>query len=109
MRLFPKRYSVCEQCRVHFEPYDGPGSRLCENHRAEWLAMEVRRCAVISWATTNWEKLEPQANADIAAASAHYSECLQAHYANVAQAQQGSLAGLGSAFPFGYNPMAPRQ
>ena len=95
MRLFPKRFSVCEQCRVHFDPYDGPGSRLCENHRAEWLAMEVRRCAVIAWATANWEKLEQQVNEERAAFAQTYAGHMQAHYANLQQAQQGSLAGYG--------------
>ena len=96
MRLFPKRFSVCEQCRVHFDPYDGPGSRLCENHRAEWLAMEVRRCAVIAWATANWEKLEQQVNEERAAFAGQRAQSMQEHYANLGRAQNSPLSGLGT-------------
>ena len=59
--LFCKpRYSVCEKCRVHFEPIEGHGSDLCENHRAEWLDRYYRQSAVSSWVEANWERLEKQ-------------------------------------------------
>ena len=60
MNLFRKRYSVCEKCHVHFEPWEGPGSHLCENHRVEWLDRERRRSVVFGWANANWERLEEQ-------------------------------------------------
>ena len=115
MRLFPKRYSVCETCQVHFEPFKLKGSHLCSVHRGEWLELQRRKQAVAWWAQDHWEKLETQMKAEKAendAISNEFSQNIQAHYSAMAQAQQsrlgGQLGGLGQ-FASGNMPFTPPQ
>ena len=62
MNLFCKRYSVCAQCKVHFEPApQARHSELCTEHRKPVIEKEDRILRVLEWAKLNWEKLEPQA------------------------------------------------
>lgn len=65
--LFCKKYSVCDECRVHFEPYRDieDYQHLCPEHRKPWLDKATRMKFVVSWATTNWERLEKQAREEI--------------------------------------------
>ena len=65
MNLFCKKFSVCQQCKVHFEP--APTERhaeLCPEHRKPVVEREDRISLVVNWAKLNWEKLEPQAIED---------------------------------------------
>ena len=103
MRFFPKRFSVCEQCHVHFEPFEGEGAHLCSVHRGEWVDLQRRKKAVVLWAQCNWEKLEAQMKAEHDRLTTDYVKAQQAAYA---QAQQsplgGQLGGLGAGSPFPY-------
>ncbi len=70
MKFFCREhFTICRECRVHFEPYpDGYGEPfdLCPVHREPAMALLCRRRTVEVWAANNWEKLEPQALAEIA-------------------------------------------
>ena len=60
---FCKKYNVCSECKVHFEPitgYEAKWGNLCATHRGPVMALAARRQAVIDWAGSRWEKLEPQ-------------------------------------------------
>lgn len=62
---FCKKYRICAQCRVHFEPdmvLRHP--ELCPEHRKPVVELELRKELVARWAAANWEKLEPQAKED---------------------------------------------
>lgn len=62
MNLFCKKYSVCKECKVHFDP--APSERhaeLCPAHRKPVVELEDRILLVVEWAKRNWEKLEPDA------------------------------------------------
>ena len=64
MSWFKKKYSVCSECQVHFEPATGVDAEgwphLCPTHRKPVKERDLRKSAVVSWARQNWEKLEPQ-------------------------------------------------
>lgn len=66
MKWFKPKYTVCTQCSMLFDPTDGPFPDLCPTHRKPVMEKAERRQRVISWATSNWEKLEEQMNADYA-------------------------------------------
>ena len=60
-RSSPK-YTVCQQCKVHFEPYSNLSlfNYLCPTCRKPVEETYNRKKAVINWAESNWEKLEPK-------------------------------------------------
>ena len=61
MNLF-RKMSVCFECQVFFKPVTGYEARwghLCATHRKPVMERDLRRDAVVDWAKTNWEKLEP--------------------------------------------------
>ena len=64
MSWFKKRYSVCSECQVHFEPATGMDAErwpdLCPTHRKPVKERDLRKDSVLAWALQNWEKLEPQ-------------------------------------------------
>lgn len=63
MNFFCKKYTACQECRVHFEPAP-QGTRhaeLCPEHRKPVIEREDRILLVVEWAKRNWEKLEPRA------------------------------------------------
>lgn len=64
MKWFKPKYTVCTQCSMLFEPTKGPFPDLCPTHRKPVMEKAERRQRVIAWATSNWEKLEAQMNAD---------------------------------------------
>ena len=54
--------SVCKECGAHYDPVVGYESRwgdLCPTHRKPVMELDLRREAVVSWASQCWEKLEP--------------------------------------------------
>jgi hypothetical protein len=56
------KYLTCRECGVRFEPDQATEKRwadLCGPHRIKQTLIDRRRDAVISWATSNWEALEP--------------------------------------------------
>lgn len=77
--FFKKRYSVCRECGVHFEPAskgerDAGFGDLCLTHRRPWIERAQRREEVLVWAGANWEKLEKQMEEQQAAEVAAMSE-----------------------------------
>ena len=59
MRWF-KRYAVCKECGVYFEPMKGITIRrdLCFTHRQQVMERDYRKETVMKWAEANWERLE---------------------------------------------------
>ena len=55
-----KKYSICGECQVHFEPTSDHFSNLCLTHRKPKLELLARQERVIAWAKANWKKLELQ-------------------------------------------------
>ena len=60
MKWFKPKYTVCEQCQVHFEPVEGTYNNYCQEHRQPKLDLLDRRKRVVAWAERNWERLEEQ-------------------------------------------------
>ena len=60
---FKPKYSICSECKVHFEPdnCDKRFAHLCITHRKPVMERELRKDAVMYWAAQNWEKLEEPA------------------------------------------------
>ena len=57
-----KKHSVCNECRVHFEPEAGARHpELCPTHRKPVVEIEDRILLVCEWAKANWKTLEPDA------------------------------------------------
>ena len=102
MNWFCKKYTACQQCRVHFEPAP-PHERhpeLCPEHRKPVVEREDRILRVMEWAKANWEKLEPQALEE-----AHKTNAaLQAMYSQMAN----QMGGFGNAGAAAGNPFANR-
>ena len=106
MRWF-KRYSVCKECGVHFEPVTGYEERcgdLCRTHREPVMRADHKRDAVLRWAGANWEKLFDQMiteqQADDEAKKASGAESFNRHMDQAAlmrssAASHGFLWGLG--------------
>jgi|SRR3990167_4262556 len=96
MNLFRKRYSVCAQCRVHFEPEPSylRHAELCPAHRKPVIELEDRIERVMVWAKANWEKLEPDVLAEYTKNKAAIQEALQRAYAGINQAQSPFYSGL---------------
>lgn len=105
MNWFRKPYTVCQQCKVHFEP--APSERhaeLCPVHRKPIVEIEDRIEFVLRWAKSNWEKLEPQARAeylkDLQISQAQMQNMYNAQMAAPSRSGIGDLMGLGN--PLGF-------
>ena len=84
MTWFCKAYSVCEKCRVPFEPdKSARHPELCPEHRRPVVELEDRISRVVNWAKLNWQKLEPE----VLKEEANLNQQLQQQFANMAQAQ----------------------
>ena len=108
MSLFCKKYSVCSECKVHFEPptgHEAQWGHLCAAHRKPVRERDERRWAVINWATTNWEKLEPQMQEEIKHFADLHSAALQAQLGAMT-GQQRQDSALGSMFGSGIRGLA---
>ena len=100
---FCKNYSVCSECKVHFEPVTGYEARwgnLCSVHRKPVREHEQRYETVIQWARVNWEKLEPQMQEEVKNSAGIFSAAMQAQFNTMAAAQvraqeQESMFGSG--------------
>lgn len=105
MKLFRKSFSVCVECGVYFEPHSdcNPNFKdFCKTHREPKLELLRRKLKVISWATANWEKLEPEALKEEIETQKSYSEAIGQSLSNIhgmSGHQGGMLGGLGH--PFG--------
>ena len=71
MIFFCKKYSVCDECRVHFEPTlpssgEWKWRHLCPVHRKPVMGLDRRRDMVVEWASRNWHSLETQMQEDYA-------------------------------------------
>ena len=102
MNWFCKKYSACQQCKVHFEPAQ-PHERhpeLCPEHRKPVVELEDRILRVMAWAKANWEKLEPQALEE----DRKMHAAMQASFSQMANNMAG--AGLGNAGAAAGNPFA---
>jgi len=61
-RLCCRPYSICKECRVHFEPAVGVDSQwgdLCLTHRKPLIDAVRREANILQWARQNLDKLEP--------------------------------------------------
>ena len=59
--LWKKKYSVCRECGVHFEPVTGTDARwgyLCATHRAPVRKLDLERDAVMAWTLNNLPKVK---------------------------------------------------
>ena len=93
------KYSVCDECKVHFEPatgYDRQWGNLCPTHRKPVIEIYHRKQAVMLWAGKNWERLEPEAQKELAVDHAANMALQQSALKQMAQGQQGNVYGLGS-------------
>ena len=65
MKFWKPKYSVCEECKVHFEPAtfepatesESEWGHLCPTHRKPIMERDLKRRAVMTWARLNWERL----------------------------------------------------
>ena len=67
--LWKKKYSVCRECGVHFEPVTGTDARwgyLCATHRAPVRKLDLERDAVMAWTLNNLPKVKKMMDEDIA-------------------------------------------
>lgn len=106
MRWFKPKHTVCKECGIHYEPVTGFESRwghLCALHRKPVMERDLRKEAVIGWASTNWERLEDMYKKENEANKAAYVAAQQAGLEQMAKQQQaamnrvqlGALNGLG--------------
>ena len=79
-----KKYSVCSECKVHFEPdnCENRFAHLCISHRKPAMELARRKDAVMAWAASNWEKLEAQYKEDDKINTGILSATLQNAYAS---------------------------
>ena len=96
-----KKYSVCSECKVHFEPAASSEdfANLCPTHRKPAVEQLKRTRAVVAWASKNWERLEPQMLEDTrqqTVKNAAFSAAMQVEMGSLAAQQQGLSRGLGS-------------
>ena len=62
MRWFKPKVAICSECGVHYKPVTGREVRwghLCPTHRKPVMERDIRKDAVVFWASCVWEKLEP--------------------------------------------------
>lgn len=62
---FWKRYSVCSECGVHFEPvtgYEAHWGNLCAIHRKPVKEKDERKDRIIAWALSNLDSVEKLMN-----------------------------------------------
>lgn len=88
-RLFAKKFSICSECGVHFEPvvgYEERWGHLCQAHRKEVRRRDEKRDCVMVWASANWEKLAKQMDEERAEAEAQYNKSRQAAFDQMARA-----------------------
>ena len=105
MRFFFKTYSVCQQCKVHFDPAPTERhSELCPQHRKPVVELEDRILLVVNWAKANWEKMEPQAIAETNKINAMSQEALQRMYnQHMAQPSRSAVSSMMNAMnPLGF-------
>ena len=105
MKFWKPKYSVCEECKVHFEPASNEESEwghLCPTHRKPVMERDRKRYAVMAWARCNIDRLakmmDEERDAEIASLRAAKSARNQSIYEQMARAQsQGGvvLGGLG--------------
>lgn len=101
MKFWKPKYSVCEECKVHFEPAteaESEWGHLCPLHRKPVMERDRKRYAVMRWARLNWERLAKMMEEEIAAERAAWIARNQSAYEQMAKAQmQGgsALGGLG--------------
>ena len=103
MFKFSKSYSVCQQCKVHFEPHKGRHPELCATHRDPVIHKEDRIARVMEWAERNWEKLEPEARKEAAELAKRFQDTQNAQLSAMYAAQGpwglGSLGQECNSFP----------
>lgn len=88
-KLFAKKFSICSECGVHFEPvvgYEERWGHLCQAHRKEVRKRDEKRDCVMAWASANWENLAKQMDAERAKEAAEYNKSMQATYEQMALA-----------------------
>ncbi len=73
-----KKYSICSECQVHFEPITGDYADRCMVHRKPLLDLAARKAGVMRWASQNWEELESRATIESAAIQAAYLQTIRA-------------------------------
>ena len=99
MKWFKPKYAVCRECGVHYEPVTGYEARwghLCFLHRKPVMERDLRKEAVVSWASSNWERLEDMYKKENEAARAAFSSVQQAGLEQMAKRQQSATqAGYG--------------
>ena len=75
--LWKKKYSVCRECGVHFEPVTGTDARwgyLCATHRAPLKKYDLEHDAVMAWAKDNMSKVKKLMDEEIEARQAAWRE-----------------------------------
>ena len=96
MRFFCKPYSVCETCKVHFEPEPTVRhAELCPAHRKPVVELEDRILRVVNWAKANWEQLEHQAMEQERNTKQMSQEALSKLYALQQNTLQQNIGGQG--------------
>ena len=93
MNLF-RKMSVCFECQVFFKPVTGYEARwghLCATHRKPVMERDLRRDAVVDWAKTNWEKLEPEYLKDAEERAKAYADVQRAGLNSIAGLRQGGF------------------
>lgn len=78
MKLFCK-HSICRQCGVAFEPRKDKYGDLCLPHAKPKLDEDWRKAQVVGWASSNWERLEPEMKKEQEASRAAFNEAMQAN------------------------------
>ena len=106
MNWFCKKYTACQQCRVHFEPAP-PHERhpeLCPEHRKPVVEREDRILRVLEWAKRHWEELEPKALEDYNKQNQISQAALHQMYNQAMSAPSRSAASdlMGAMNPFGF-------
>lgn len=98
MNLFsPKcNHTTCKTCGNVFDPIgiEKRWADLCYQCRKPVMERDRRKDVVISWAITNWEKLEPQALEENKAQTEAYSSALNAFSKNQESNNQLTSSGL---------------
>lgn len=102
---FWKKYSVCQQCKVHFDP--APTERhaeLCPVHRKPVVELEDRIMRVMEWAKAHWEELEPKALEEYNKRNQMSQAALQQMYNQAMSAPSRSAASdlMGAMNPLGF-------
>ena len=110
MKWFKPKYSVCKECGVHFDPVTGyeleaAWGHLCSVHRKPVMERDLRKRAIIEWASSNWERLEEMYKKEMKeteGSMASYTASQQTGLEAMAKQQQAQgLGGLAQAAAFG--------